>query len=259
MAPNENGSEFARNREYTIPPEFITEKGSFRQYKRDLERWARCTSVPKKNQADIILLHIPKHHPMKERLDDEIGTEIVDNERGMELLIKTLETIYGADEVLESYFRFRDLELKQRSVGQDILEYISEWESLYLRAKDKGVTLQENVKAFKLLMSTNLDEIDMKLVLSEMDMKSEAGKKILFDQAKTAIRKYNAAGTLQTHKATSKTLFSDLQMSKIEETFISKGWTRPDDAAKRSKKRKPEENDAKKTKREIGFDKDGNW
>ena len=43
------------------------------------------------------------------------------------------------------------------------MEYLSEWETLYLRAKDKGITLDETVKAFKLLMTTNLDELDVNL------------------------------------------------------------------------------------------------
>ena len=76
-----------------------------------------------------------------------------------------------------------------------VMECISEWETLYLRAKDKGITLDETVKAFKLLMTTNLDELDLKLVLSEVDMKSEDGKKRLFDQTKMAIRKYHSAGS----------------------------------------------------------------
>ena len=149
---------------YIKPPEFVTEKSSFKQYKRDVERWQRYTSIPKEQHGDIILLHVPPTHPLKERLENEIGDAVIDNTEGVKLILNTLETVYGSDEVLESYLLFRDLEMKQRLVGQDVMEYLSEWETLYLRAKDKGITLDETVKAFKLLMTTNLDELDLKLV-----------------------------------------------------------------------------------------------
>ena len=167
----------SESKQYTKPPDFMTEKGNFKQYKRDVQRWTRCTSVAKKHQGDVILLNVPPTHPLKERLENEVGEAVVDNEQGVQLILDTLESIYGSDQVMESYLLFRDLEVKQRQVGQDILEYVSEWETCYLRAKDKGIELQENVKAFKLLMTANLDEMDMKLVLSEVDMKSEEGKK----------------------------------------------------------------------------------
>ena len=212
---------------YIKPPEFVTEKSSFKQYKRDVQQWQGYTFIPKEQHGDIILLHVPPTHPLKERLENQIGDSVIDNTEGVKLILNTLETVYGSDEVLESYLLFRDLEMKQRLVGQDVMEYLSEWETLYLRAKDKGITLDETVKAFKLLMTTNLDELDLKLVLSEVDMKSEDGEKRLFDQTKMAIRKYHSAGSLQSHQSVQKTLFSESQRCQIEDTFIAKGWTKP--------------------------------
>ena len=39
------------------------------------------------------------------------------------------------------------------------------------------------------MMTACLDELDMNLVLSEIDMKSDEGKKKLYEQVKTALRK----------------------------------------------------------------------
>ena len=212
---------------YLRPPEFINDKLKFKQYKRDLERWVRCTSVEKKRQGDLILLNIPSTNKLKERLEQEVGERVIDNEDGVKLILDLLETIYGSDEVLECYLRFRDLETKQRQVGQDVLDYVGEWEVAYGRAKDRGVELDKKCKAFKLLMTTNLEELDMKLVLSELDMKSEEGKKTLFAQVKTAIRKYHRAGSLTSYRTMEKTLFSEAQLPQLEEVFIAKGWTKP--------------------------------
>ena len=84
-------------------------------------------------------------------------------------------------------------------------------------------------------------------------------KKKLYDQTKVAIRKYQSAGSLQSHKMASKTLFSQSQLSQIEEVFIAKGWSRPDEGNKNINKRRINEESWKKMKRENGVDRDGNW
>ena len=105
------------DKDYAKPPTFMTDKQSFRQYKRDVLRWVRCTSVPKKRQADIIILNIPATHPLKERIEDDIGETVIENENGVQLILDTLESVYGSDEVMEVYLRFRELETKQRTVA----------------------------------------------------------------------------------------------------------------------------------------------
>ena len=109
---SENGKDV-----YTKPPNFITDRTSFRQYKRDVERWVHCTSIDKKLLGDIILLNIPANHPLKERLENEVGEEIIDNEDGVDLILDAVEAVYGSDEVLESYLLFRQLELKNGWAG----------------------------------------------------------------------------------------------------------------------------------------------
>ena len=53
--------------EYMKPPEFMVDKGNFKQYKRDLERWIRCTTLDKKKQGDVILLNIPSSNNVRDR------------------------------------------------------------------------------------------------------------------------------------------------------------------------------------------------
>ena len=114
------------------PPTFMADISQWVQYKRNLGRWSRCTSVAKKLQGEIVLLNIPDTHKLKERLELEVADTVTDNEAGLELIIKHFDAIYGSDEVQESFNAYRDLEVKQRSVGQDMTEYVDEWEILYL-------------------------------------------------------------------------------------------------------------------------------
>ena len=241
--------------EYMKPPEFFRDKGSFKQYKKDLERWERCTSVPAEQRGDVILMNIPSGHKLKEKLELEVGDKVKDARNGVQIILEALDAMYGTDEVLECYLRFRDLEQKQCSVGQDILEYTHEWETLYARANEKGVTLNQMCKAFKLLDTANLDEIDKKLVLSDLDMKTMKGKETLFDQVKYAMRKYYNAGSLKQSGPglNSKVLIgntAEAQIDQLEAVLISRGWKKP---------KKVNKSDEKSSEGENGYARDGSW
>ena len=176
------------------PPEFLKDKAQFKSYKRNLLRWDRLTNVEPKNRGDLVLLNIPESNKLKEMLEQEVGDQVQDNPDGVKLIIEALESLYGENEVLEGYLRFRDLEEKQRTVGQCVLEYVSEWETLYGYAKEHNIELEDRVKGFKLLMTCNLEDLDLKLVIAELDFKTVEGKKNVFAQVKAALRKHKAAG-----------------------------------------------------------------
>ena len=96
--------------EYIKPPEFFKDKGSYKQYRKDLERWNRCTSIPAENRGDIILLNIPAGHKLKEKLELEVGEKVKGARDGVQIILSALDAVYGTDDVLECYLRFRDLE-----------------------------------------------------------------------------------------------------------------------------------------------------
>ena len=89
-----------RDGEFLRPPTFLSDKSKFKQYKRDLQRWIRCTDVEKKRQGDIILMNIPESNPLKEALDQAVGDKVVNNGNGATLILDELEAMFGSDEVL---------------------------------------------------------------------------------------------------------------------------------------------------------------
>ena len=43
------------------PPAFVSETKSYEQYKKDLYMWSRITSIPKKNQAEVVVYNMEGH------------------------------------------------------------------------------------------------------------------------------------------------------------------------------------------------------
>lgn len=58
----------------------------------------------------------------------ECGRVVVNNPNGIDLIIASLEKLFGTKEVFKRYLRVMDLDAQSRSVGPDILEYVNSWE-----------------------------------------------------------------------------------------------------------------------------------
>ena len=77
------------------PPAFISKTKTYSTYKADLRRWSRITSVEKKLQAEVVVYNLEGHSSgIKEKIEVKIGTELENNEDGIERLLKFLDTIY---------------------------------------------------------------------------------------------------------------------------------------------------------------------
>ena len=84
------------------PSSFISENKKFPEYKRDLERWSRLTSI--KLQAETVIYMLQDHPSrIKEKIDTKLGDELVNNKEGIKLLLEFLSTIYGDDDISDAY------------------------------------------------------------------------------------------------------------------------------------------------------------
>ena len=54
------------------PPSFVSEKKSFGEYKKDLLRWSRLTSLDKKVQAEMVVYRLEGH---PSRIKEKITTQ----------------------------------------------------------------------------------------------------------------------------------------------------------------------------------------
>ena len=85
------------------PPAFISKTKTYSTYKADLKRWSRITSVEKKLQAEVVVYNLEGHPSgIKEKIEVKIGSELENNEDGIERLLKFLDTIYQQDEMSDA-------------------------------------------------------------------------------------------------------------------------------------------------------------
>ena len=119
------------------PPDFLVDKEEFPSYKRRLERWSRSCGIQKSLQGDIVLMYAGKSQ-IAEMLDHEIGDKIVNNEKGVEIIVETLDKWYGKEnsvDLYQSFVKWKDL---KRQPGQDVVEFITKYEDAYNRLSNFG-------------------------------------------------------------------------------------------------------------------------
>ena len=174
------------------PPSFVSDRKSYDAYKRELTVWALATSVEKKKQALIIALSLPDTHDsnIKEKVFAEIEIEDLNSDDGMKNLIEFLDKRFLKDSFVVAYEKYQTWSSLTRKIDQKVEDFISDYESVCKEAENHGIKDFEVIKAFKLLDASNLEPIERQLVFTGIDFDSAKTKKDLFDQMKSAIKKF---------------------------------------------------------------------
>ena len=214
------------------PAKFIDNASEYPEYKKKLERWSRITKVEKKLQADVILYHLEGHPSrIQEKIETALGSEIVDQEDGVDKLMKYLDSIYAEDDLTDAWIKYKKFVRLKKSEDQPITEFIAEFERTYMKAKESGSDFSDLVLAFNLLEACSLTEIDEKFVISAIDYKNGKTNKDLFDQTKNSLRKFQSREKVsyEATEGSSKILVKKEESCVLEmkEVLIAEGWRPP--------------------------------
>ena len=169
------------------PPGFISETKSFETYKKDLARWAMLTTLDETKQA-LLVVHLLDGDPsgIKEKIDEGVPDDDLKSKDGITKLLTFLEGIYKKDSLSDGFEKYITFERFRRSSGKSIQEFIPEWTTAYLKAKNIGCVLPDKVLAFKLLDAANLSQLERNLVLTGVYYTESE----ILKQMQTALKKF---------------------------------------------------------------------
>ena len=173
------------------PPSFVSDSKKFSEYKKDLLRWSRLTSVKPELQAEMVVYRLEGYPSnIKEKIVTQIGDELENNEEGIKVLLEFLETIYDEDELADTYEKYVDFKKKKRRKDEPIHTFIADWENIYHKCKNAECALPDIVLCFELLQAAQLEETETQLVLTGVNFKKGVAKNNLLEQVKASLKKF---------------------------------------------------------------------
>ena len=213
-----------------LPPEFISDASEYPEYRRRLQRWSRITKVDKSQQAEVVVYYLEGHPSgIQDKIDSNLGNQIIEKEDGLDKLIAYLDTIYGVDDMMDAWRKYKEFVQLKKMRDQPINEFIAVFNAKYMKAKESGCEFSDTVLAFNLLESCKLSETDEKFVLTRIDFKKGKEEKNLLNQVKESLRVFNSRESRHQER---KVEFDETLVTNIKETLMSKGWTPPTPTSK---------------------------
>ena len=118
------------------PPAFISSSKKFAEYKKDLLRWSRLTSVKPELQAEMVVYRLEGHPTnIKEKIVTQLGDDLEGDVDGITKLLDFLETVYGEDDMADAYDKYVEFKNKKRKKDEPIQAFIADWENVYCRRR----------------------------------------------------------------------------------------------------------------------------
>ena len=191
------------------PPDLLKSKDELPMYERKLLRWSRKCGIPIEDQGDLIFLHPSETNPsLQERLDGELGDKMDNNPKGIQLIIDTLKSWFGADKGVDLIRVFNEFVITTRNPSQDFHSYVATFEEKYNKLQKFGEEFSSRLLALFLLKNANLTDTEFQIITSNLDFSSEKDEKNseLYQKTKDALNRHqncqmiNAGGKVNEEK-----------------------------------------------------------
>ena len=163
------------------PPKF-SENLCYETFKTKSKAWQIVTSVKKDYQGLVLALNLPNNEAncIGERMFQELSLDDLKGEDGAAKFLEYMDNQYLKDDMVLMCDSIKAFTALKRKDSQPIKDYINEFESLYMKAKKKGLTdLPPEYLTFLLFEKCDLDVKDQRLAMVEVDfsIKEEMFKK----------------------------------------------------------------------------------
>ena len=172
-----------------INPPDLKKSKTYERFKQELLAWRIVTDIDKKKQGIAVALSLPQDEEtqIREQVFDELDLDKLNQNDGLDELIKFLDEKLGKDDLADCLEKFEDFEDYVRDKGQSITEFIAKFDQKYNKVLKKGMQLPPEILAFKLLRRSKITKEEKMLVLTGMDYNNRAS---LYDQAKKSLTKF---------------------------------------------------------------------
>ena len=176
----------------------LTGTRNYKLWKLQIQAWTFVTEMSKEKQALAVALNLPEDDKwkIKEKVFGQLELDVLNSENGMCVLFEFLDEYLLEDELMDSWNKFEDFEKFERKHGQNIREYVADFDLKFRKLEKIHIKLPCEILAFKLLRNANLSKQERMLVLTGVNF---AEKENMYLQTKHSLIKF--MGDLTEEKA----------------------------------------------------------
>ena len=166
----------------------LTGSTNYELWKLQTQAWTVVTELSKEKQAVAVALNLPEDdkRKIKEKVFGELELDELNSENGMGVLFEFLDKYLLEDELMNRWNKFEDFEKFERKPGQNIREYVADFDLKFRKLEKLHIKLPPEILAFKLLRNANLSKQERIFVLTGMDF---ADKENMYKETKHSLLK----------------------------------------------------------------------
>ena len=164
----------------------LTGSTHYELWKLQTQAWTVVTELSKEKQAVAVALNLPEDdkRKIKEKVFGELELDVLNSENGMGVLFEFLDKYLLEDELMNSWNKFEDFEKFERKPGQNMREYVADFDLKFRKLEKLHIKLPPEILAFKLLKNANLRKQERMIVLTGVIF---ADKMNMYKQTKHAL------------------------------------------------------------------------
>ena len=188
--------------------------------------WVEICGEAEEKQGVILALSLPEKDQsrIREQVMEELSLSKLKTPTGVSVLLTFIESKVGMDDMEDSLNKYEEFKNCRRKDGQDICDYIHEFEQKYHRIVKKSIGLPQEILCFELLASANITKQEKMLVLSGIDFDK---KTMLFDLAKKSLKKFKSNIGTSTRSYSSPSEHAIKLEPNKEEAFVATPYSGP--------------------------------
>ena len=208
---------------FLSPPVWNPGKTSYEDWKFEITLWQKFTKIEKKRQGFAIYSCLPNENEIQDKVrlaiqNDEIQIE---TDAAVEQIFQVLDKSYKKDDLSTVYETWKDFKNYEKKEEETMETFISNYDKKVKELKKQSIELPKVVLAMQLLDSANLGQKEKQIVLTGVNYND---KELMYDQTKSALRKYLGQQTLSQEQKSRISIKSEpVFNSQIEEeTFLAR-------------------------------------
>ena len=138
--------------------------------------WTKFSSLDKGEQGTAVLLSL---EGKAQEAVLELDVDVITSEEGVSKIIDRLDKIYLQDTLIKKYEALDNFENYRRPPDVSVSDYILEFDKRYLKTKNLGTQMSDDLLAYRMLKNANLSDQYTKLVKATSKLEYESMKQQL--------------------------------------------------------------------------------